>query len=71
MGTIVREGVSGRLFPLAAPADHYAAYIADVMGDRDQYQALAASGRRLYEEEINWARAGRRFLETLTAATSQ
>ena len=69
MSTIVREGVSGRLFPLTAPADAYATYILETVDDRAQYLALARSARRLHEEEINWAKAGRRFVDILQASS--
>ena len=69
MATIVREGVSGRLFPLAAPAEQYATYIVDTLADRVKYLELSRSARRLHEDEINWARAGRQFLDVLKASS--
>jgi glycosyltransferase involved in cell wall biosynthesis len=65
MATIVREGISGRLFPLGEPASAYAAYIAETLADRDRYLALANTARSLYDQEINWSIAGRRFLAAL------
>jgi glycosyltransferase involved in cell wall biosynthesis len=70
MGTIVRNGISGRLFPLSASACEFASYIAHTLADREGYAKLACSSRSLYETELNWGIAGRRFSDVLRVASS-
>lgn len=71
MGTVVREGVSGRLFPVEAPARDYAGFLAGLVGAPANYRALATSARQLFERELNWPVAGRRFLSALAARQSR
>jgi len=52
--TIIREGVSGYTFDLAATADEYATPIAALWHDHDQYSALAHQARHGFETRLNW-----------------
>jgi glycosyltransferase involved in cell wall biosynthesis len=52
--TAVRDGVSGRLLPLSAEAEDYAALIADLLEDPDRYRKLAATSFAEYETRFAW-----------------
>jgi glycosyltransferase involved in cell wall biosynthesis len=51
----VRDGVTGTLFDLNAPADEYADYIWDLLDDRKGYEARAVRAFDEYELELSWA----------------
>jgi glycosyltransferase involved in cell wall biosynthesis len=50
----VREGVSGMLFDVDAPADDYAASIWELMRDRSRYEELALGAYEEYRRNLNW-----------------
>jgi glycosyltransferase involved in cell wall biosynthesis len=51
----VREGITGVLFDVDAPAEEYADYIWDLLDDRDAYEARAVRAFEEYELELSWA----------------
>lgn len=57
VGTIVKDGVNGFLFPVEATGRDYAMYINDIITG-GQYSALSARSRKRYEEVLNWDVAG-------------
>jgi len=62
----VREGVTGHLFDLNAPAEHYADTIADLFQDHQAYQRLALGALHDHRQRTTWKVAGaaaRRVLE--------
>jgi len=52
--TAVRDGVSGKLLPVEAEADDYAALIFDLLDDAARYRELAASSFAEYESRFAW-----------------
>jgi glycosyltransferase involved in cell wall biosynthesis len=50
----VSDGVSGRLLPLAAEAEDYAALIFDLFDDAARYRKLAATSFAEYESRFAW-----------------
>jgi glycosyltransferase involved in cell wall biosynthesis len=52
--SIVREGVNGFLFPLAATGEDYARAIAEIFTDKARYQKLIIQARQEYENRLNW-----------------
>lgn len=61
--SVVRNGITGLLFPPDAGGAQYAAGIAEVWRDRPKFEAMAASARRDFDLRLNWSAWG--------AATSQ
>jgi glycosyltransferase involved in cell wall biosynthesis len=56
----VRDGINGYLLPPGAGGRDYAALIAGIFGDSARYQALCASSRSHYEQNLNWDVWGKR-----------
>lgn len=52
--SIVREGVNGFLFPLAAGGEDYAQAIAKLFADKARYQKLVIQARQEYDSRLNW-----------------
>jgi len=52
--TAVHDGVSGKLLPLAAEGEDYAALIFDLLGDAARYRELAATSFAEYESRFAW-----------------
>jgi glycosyltransferase involved in cell wall biosynthesis len=50
----VREGVSGFLFDVDAPAEDYAQRIWELAGDRSRYEQLALGAFDEYRRNLNW-----------------
>ena len=50
----VREGVSGFLLPVDAPAEDYAQRIWELAGDRSRYEELALGAFDEYRRNLNW-----------------
>ncbi len=53
--TAVHDGVSGKLLPLAAEPDDYAALISDLLNDWAGYRLLAATSFAEYESRFAWS----------------
>ena len=56
----IEDGVNGLLFPLEARGTEYAGAMAGLLEDRDRYDELVRSSRRLYDERLNWSAWSRR-----------
>ena len=56
--TVVKNGVNGRLFPLAARGEEYAEFIGGLMGSRDNYEQLCRSSFTEFKKRLNWGVAG-------------
>jgi len=67
-GSVVTDGVNGRLFRLDDDADAYCAYIRTLFASRDEYLRLASSAFREYLERLNWTVAGKRVCELMEEA---
>lgn len=65
--TAVRDGVNGKLFPLAATAEDYATYILDLLGDTTRYRRLAAAAFAEYELRFAWPVIGAELKRLLTS----
>lgn len=61
--TCVKEGVNGYALPLGAGGSDYAAVISNLVNNPDKLSALKRSGRKQFEEKLNWNRWGNRFYE--------
>lgn len=65
VSTAVIDGGNGRLLPLAADGDDFAAAALAMLSDADAYGRLAARARREYEMRLNWRVAAARVRELL------
>jgi glycosyltransferase involved in cell wall biosynthesis len=54
VATAVRDGVTGRLLPLAAGGAEYARAIADLLADPVALTRMRAAARAAYESRLNW-----------------
>lgn len=61
----VRDGTNGYLLPPVAGGRDYAALIAGTFGDAVRYQALCASSRNRYEQNLNWDVWGKRVKQIM------
>jgi glycosyltransferase involved in cell wall biosynthesis len=64
----VRNGINGQVFPFAAGADVYAAYIAGVWADQQAYASLARSSFAEYRTRLNWLVVGQQLRAVLEDA---
>jgi glycosyltransferase involved in cell wall biosynthesis len=62
---IVKDGVNGYCLSPEAGGTEYGRLIADIFADKARYNALIASSRKRYEEELNWDKWAERFGELL------
>jgi glycosyltransferase involved in cell wall biosynthesis len=63
--SVVTDGVNGRMFDPATPAEVVAGDIAQTFCDRDRYERLALAAHGEYRSRLNWETAGARMLELL------
>lgn len=68
VGTLVREGRSGRLLHLEARAEAWADAMASVLKQPAVYEELSRGAFSLWENELNWASAGRQVTAILDRA---
>ena len=61
VGTYVQDGINGYALPFNAGADAYAAKIEQLVSNPQAMQSLKLSGRKYYEEKLNWDLWGRQF----------
>lgn len=52
--TVVEDGVTGLLFAVDAPASEYVERILNVVGDREEYEAMAKRARERFERRLSW-----------------
>lgn len=57
MGTVIQNGVNGRLFSLNAPAAEWADWIASIAGQPDSYRQLASTAIETHKDRFNWQAA--------------
>lgn len=69
--TAVHDGVSGKLLPLAAEADDFAALIFDLLDDATRYRKLAASSFAEYESRFAWPVIVAQLKRLLTSITER
>jgi glycosyltransferase involved in cell wall biosynthesis len=55
IGTIINDGVNGKLFASDAPIAEYCEYVMSLMGDYHAYQELALSSFHEYQTRLNWS----------------
>ena len=63
--TSVTDGVNGRLFSPDADVDDYCDVIAEIVSDRQGYEALALSARAEYERRLSWSRGAESVISLL------
>lgn len=56
---IIRDSENGYMLPLSARGDDYAALIARIYGDAEQYMRLVRASRAAFEQRLNWDAWGR------------
>jgi glycosyltransferase involved in cell wall biosynthesis len=66
VSSVVLDGITGKVFPLGAPASQFADYLTIL--SREDYLKLASAARRDTEERLNWRVSIRRFLEVLRSS---
>jgi len=75
ISTSVRDGVNGRLFPLAARGDVYADAIEGYLNDPAGYERLCLSSYNEYATRLNWRTAAEtvktRIMEVCAAHTAE
>lgn len=54
LGTTVKDGVSGVVFPKDSPAEDYANQIIEFIHHPESYRRLVKSTRERYDKELNW-----------------
>lgn len=59
--TYVQDGVNGYALPFNASADEFARKIEQLVSDPQAMQSLRLSGRKYYEERLNWKLWGYKF----------
>jgi len=64
----IREGINGRLFPLAAAGNVYAAEAVALFRNRPRYEELALTSRGFFESDLNWDVAAQRLHYWMTKA---
>jgi glycosyltransferase involved in cell wall biosynthesis len=57
ISTIVKDEINGKVFSLEASIDEYCNYITSMMAHYHEYQKLALSSFREYQERLNWQAA--------------
>ena len=55
VGTAVRDGINGMLFPLGVRPERIADRLIELWHDHDRYDRLAISARDHFEERLNWS----------------
>ena len=58
--TVVMDGETGRVVPVAAPASVWADAVLDLVQDPDRYARISTQAERRYEDVLNWDAWGRR-----------
>ena len=71
IATSVEDGVSGIVLPAQSTAERFTQEIINLMSDRSRYLALRRSSRARFEQELNWAVAGNRLVDTLMEAVRE
>jgi glycosyltransferase involved in cell wall biosynthesis len=66
--SIVIDGTTGILQPLAAPASSYSKRILALLHDRNQYRSMAWAAREQFEAKLTWERFAARVVETIESA---
>lgn len=61
VSTYVMDGVNGYALPFEAGAEAYAQKIGQLVSDQPAMQNLKLSGRKYYEEKLNWDHWGQQF----------
>lgn len=63
--SVIRDGINGRLFPLAARGEVYADEVVRLMEDPARYRDMALNAFAEYETRLNWKVAGKAVVELL------
>ena len=71
MGTVVRDELNGKLFPLSSQARIWAEWIVKHARNRLAYEHLAFGAFSEYQRRLNWGVAGRRVAEELQSRFGQ
>jgi glycosyltransferase involved in cell wall biosynthesis len=63
---IVRNGVNGAAFPLAAGPEQFGAWVQDAVSSPERYTALAHSSFLQFRQRLNWNVYGRAFIDRIS-----
>jgi glycosyltransferase involved in cell wall biosynthesis len=63
--SVIKDGVSGKLFPLDATGEDYADWILNVIADPERYRALAMGAAEHAATHMTWKVAGQRIATIL------
>jgi len=67
VSSVVEDGVTGKLLPLAADAQAWAAAVAGILTPHDRHQAMARAARSVFCRSLNWPAAVDRVVNLLQA----
>lgn len=71
IASTVKHGVSGIVLPADSPAAEYVKVIQYYIENPAEYLALRRSTRDRYEQELNWAAAGKKIVEIIRQAVEE
>lgn len=63
--SVLENDVNGKMFPLSATEQVYAAYILSLFNDKERYKKMAFSSFTQYEHKLNWNVAGKKLISLL------
>jgi glycosyltransferase involved in cell wall biosynthesis len=61
LGSVIKENVNGKLFPLDAGGEDYADWILEMMSQPERYRELALNAAEHAATHLSWSVAGRRI----------
>jgi glycosyltransferase involved in cell wall biosynthesis len=67
VASVVEDGVTGRLLPLAADATAWATAVASMLASRDHYRSMALAALACFRRSLNWPAAVDRVVNLLKA----
>lgn len=65
VGSVVEDGMTGRLMPVEAGAGAWADAVVQLTANRDAYAATSHAARRLYDRSLNWPTAAQTVVHLL------
>ncbi len=71
LATSVLDGQTGLVLPAGSPAAVYCQAIKALMREPLRYQEFRANARRRYDAELDWEKAGQRFVGLIRAAAGE
>lgn len=71
LATSVLDGQTGLVLPAGSPPADYCRAIKELMREPLRYQEFRANARRRFEAELDWEKAGQRFVGIIRAAAGE